>query len=76
MDCPRPIKSVLPRFHPTMSSPTRPSKGQRVLDRGYVHVCGIGPMKTIRASALFSPEVSISQLYKIEPPNKETNSPL
>ena len=25
MDCPRPIKSVLPRFYPTWSSRTRPS---------------------------------------------------
>ena len=25
MDCPCPIKSVLPRFHPTLSSRTRPS---------------------------------------------------
>ena len=27
VDCPRPIKSVLPRFHPTWSSRTRPSMG-------------------------------------------------
>ena len=25
MDCPRPIKSILPRFYPTWSSRTRPS---------------------------------------------------
>ena len=25
MDCPRPIKSVLPRFYPTWSSRTRPA---------------------------------------------------
>ena len=27
MDCPCPIKSVLPRFYPTWSSRTRPSMG-------------------------------------------------
>ena len=26
MDCPHPIKSVLPRFYPTWSAQTRPSK--------------------------------------------------
>ena len=38
MDCPRPIKSVLPRFYPTWSLLTRPSmriQRQRAWGRGY-----------------------------------------
>ena len=37
MDCPRPIKSVLPRFYPTWSSRTRPSMRSEGLGSRLIH---------------------------------------